>query len=129
MRRVVDAFRVSAANSVQAGFHGVELHAGHGYLLAQFLSRVNNTRDGEYGDRVALLISQGFRSVADIERALRSGADLVGMARPFMADPDFVRKVIAGDERSVRPCTGCNEGCRTFEPTGSCSETTSHAQG
>ncbi|MET9461716.1 FAD-dependent oxidoreductase [Streptomyces canus] len=209
VRRVVDAFRVSAANSVQAGFHGVELHAGHGYLLAQFLSRVNNTRDDEYGDRVALLaqvidairteigrlpigvrvsvepgdnsglglddltellprlydaspfayanvttgvrntyvpgmattrppllesvarlrtaiavpllISQGFRSVADIERALDWGADLVGMARPFMADPDFARKVIAGDERSVRPCTGCNEGCRTFEPTGSCS--------
>lgn len=209
VRRVVDAFRVSAANSVQAGFHGVELHAGHGYLLAQFLSRVNNTRDDEYADRIALLaqvidairteigrlpigvrvsvepgdnsglglddltellprlyeaspfayanvttgvrntyvpgmattrppllesvarlrtavavpllISQGFRSVPDIERALDSGADLVGMARPFMADPDFARKVIAGDERSVRPCTGCNEGCRTFEPTGSCS--------
>jgi 2,4-dienoyl-CoA reductase (NADPH2) len=209
VRRVVDAFRVSAANSVQAGFHGVELHAGHGYLLAQFLSRVNNTRDDEYGDRIALLaqvidairteigrlpigvrvsvepgddsglglddltellprlyeaspftyanvttgvrntyvpgmattsppllesvarlrtaiavpllISQGFRSAADIERALDAGADLVGMARPFMADPDFARKVIAGDERSVRPCTGCNEGCRTFEPTGSCS--------
>ncbi|WP_405748223.1 FAD-dependent oxidoreductase [Streptomyces canus] len=209
VRRVVDAFRVSAANSVRAGFHGVELHAGHGYLLAQFLSRVNNVRDDEYGDRIALLaqvidairteigrlpvgvrvsvepgdnsgldlddltellprlyeaspftyanvttgvrntyvpgmattrppllesvarlrtavavpllISQGFRSVADIERALDSGADLVGMARPFMADPDFARKVIAGDERSVRPCTGCNEGCRTFEPTGSCS--------
>ncbi|MFH9001981.1 FAD-dependent oxidoreductase [Streptomyces afghaniensis] len=209
VRGVADAFRISAANSVQAGFHGVELHAGHGYLLAQFLSRATNTRDDEYGDRIALLaqvidairteigerpigvrvsvepgensglglddltellprlyaaspfayvnvttgvrntyvpgmattrppllesvarlrsalalpllVSQGFRSVADIEGALDSGADLVGMARPFMADPDFARKVIAGDERSVRPCTGCNEGCRTFEPTGSCS--------
>lgn len=208
-RRVVDVFRVSAANSVQAGFHGVELHAGHGYLLAQFLSRVNNTRDDEYGDRIALLaqviatiraeigelpigvrvsvepgensglglddliellprlnaaspfayvnvttgvrntyvpgmattrppllesvarlraavalpllVSQGFRAVTDMERALAAGADLVGMARPFIADPDFARKVVSGDERSVRPCTGCNEGCRTFEPTGSCS--------
>ncbi|MET7515924.1 FAD-dependent oxidoreductase [Streptomyces sp. NPDC005480] len=209
VRRVVDAFRISAANSVQAGFDGVELHAGHGYLLAQFLSRATNTRDDEYGDRIALLaqvidairteigrhsigvrvsaepgensglglddlvellprlhaaapftyvnvttgvrntyvpgmattrppllasvarlraatglpllVSQGFRSAADIERALDSGADLVGMARPFIADPDFARKAVAGDERSIRPCTGCNEGCRTFEPTGSCS--------
>ena len=63
--------------------------------------------------RVTLWLQRGAAVAAETD----SGADLVGMARPFMADPDFARKVIAGDERSVRPCTGCNEGCRTFEPT------------
>src|SRR5688572_16136060 len=43
---VVEAFRVSAANAAEAGFQVVELHAAHGYLLAQFLSGATNRRPG-----------------------------------------------------------------------------------
>ena len=39
---IVEGFRVSAVNAVEAGFQVVELHAAHGYLLAQFLSAVTN---------------------------------------------------------------------------------------
>ena len=35
---VIEGFRVSAVNAEQAGFQVIELHAAHGYLLAQFLS-------------------------------------------------------------------------------------------
>ena len=35
---VVEGFRVSAVNAVEAGFQVIELHAAHGYLLAQFLA-------------------------------------------------------------------------------------------
>jgi 2,4-dienoyl-CoA reductase (NADPH2) len=35
---VVEGFRVSAVNAAEAGFQVIELHAAHGYLLAQFLS-------------------------------------------------------------------------------------------
>src|SRR5207237_996308 len=39
---VVAGFRASASNAAQAGFQVVELHAAHGYLLAQFLSPATN---------------------------------------------------------------------------------------
>src|SRR4051794_17284660 len=43
---IVEGFRVSAVNAVAAGFQVVELHAAHGYLLAQFLSAATNHRAG-----------------------------------------------------------------------------------
>jgi 2,4-dienoyl-CoA reductase-like NADH-dependent reductase (Old Yellow Enzyme family)/thioredoxin reductase len=37
--------------------------------------------------------------------------DLVGLARPFLADPDWVRKVEAGDEEAILLCPACHQGC------------------
>ena len=44
---IVEGFRLSTVNAAQAGFQVVELHAAHGYLLAQFLSPSTNLRAGE----------------------------------------------------------------------------------
>ena len=41
---IVEGFRVSAVNAADAGFQVIELHAAHGYLLAQFLSAATNRR-------------------------------------------------------------------------------------
>src|SRR6516225_2379527 len=41
---VVEGFSVSTVNASRAGFQVVELHAAHGYLLAQFLSASTNLR-------------------------------------------------------------------------------------
>jgi 2,4-dienoyl-CoA reductase-like NADH-dependent reductase (Old Yellow Enzyme family) len=68
-----------------------------------------------------LLISQAFRRGADVDAALAAGADLVGMARPLIADPDLPAKLLAGREREVRPCVSCNEDCRAFDPVLLCS--------
>jgi 2,4-dienoyl-CoA reductase (NADPH2) len=38
-------------------------------------------------------------------------ADMVSMARPFLADPDFVRKAAAGRAREIAPCIACNQAC------------------
>jgi 2,4-dienoyl-CoA reductase (NADPH2) len=206
---VIEGFRVSAVNAGQAGFQVIELHAAHGYLLAQFLSPNTNLRPdaGSAAERVQivsriaqairastpelligirlsaegeaeaghtldglcellpelapfvdyvnvtvgvrttyvkdmgtdgpplltaieqlrplvdrpLLISQAFRRGHQVEQALASGADLVGIARPLIADPDFPAKLLAGREAAIRPCVSCNEDCRTFDPVLLCS--------
>ncbi len=38
-------------------------------------------------------------------------ADMVSMARPFLADPDFVAKAVAGDAAQIAPCIACNQAC------------------
>ena len=66
--------------------------------------------------RGALLVSHAFRRPEWIEEALAAGADLVGMARPLIADPDLPRKLFDGRTDEIRPCVACNEDCRTFDP-------------
>ena len=207
--QVVEGFRDSAVNAARAGFQAIELHAAHGYMLAQFLSPASNLRPGaehpagrvqivariveairasvpevvlgirvsaEGGDEAGhtlealcamlpllatladyvnvtvgvrttyvkdmateeppllddvakiraavdgpLLISQAFRTGEQIERALAAGANLVGMARPLIADPDMPAKLLSGREAEVRPCVSCNEDCRAFDPVLLCS--------
>ena len=60
----------------KAGFDGVEIHAGHSYLLNSFLSRVWNRRDDEYG---CASLATRARFPADIIRAARArvGKDFV----------------------------------------------------
>ncbi len=41
----------------------------------------------------------------------RGMADMVSMARPFLADPDFVAKAAAGQADRIAPCIACNQAC------------------
>ncbi|WP_404375360.1 FAD-dependent oxidoreductase [Vreelandella aquamarina] len=46
------------------------------------------------------------------ERVLAEGhADMVSMARPFLADPEWVRKAEAGLEKEINTCIACNQAC------------------
>ncbi|MGG1948536.1 alkene reductase [Trinickia sp. NRRL B-1857] len=46
---IVDDFRAAARNAMAAGMDGVEIHAGNGYLLDQFINSNSNRRDDRYG--------------------------------------------------------------------------------
>ncbi len=46
---LVARFAAAAARAQQAGLDGVELHAGHGYVLSAFLSPASNRRTDAYG--------------------------------------------------------------------------------
>ncbi len=41
----------------------------------------------------------------------RGEADMVSMARPFLADADFVAKAAAGRAADIAPCIACNQAC------------------
>ncbi|GAB2860396.1 NADPH-dependent 2,4-dienoyl-CoA reductase [Pseudoduganella ginsengisoli] len=47
----------------------------------------------------------------------RGDADMVSMARPFLADPDFVVKAATGRVDEINTCIGCNQACldHTFQ--------------
>ena len=52
------------------------------------------------------------------EQLIANGeADLVSMARPFLADPDFVNKAAEGRADEINTCIACNQACldHTFE--------------
>ncbi len=50
------------------------------------------------------------------EKILADGqADLIGMARPLIADPELPNKAMRGDADDVRACIHCNDGCIFFK--------------
>ena len=49
VEQVRDDFIAAAVRAQRAGFHGVELHGAHGYLICEFLSPEINFRTDQYG--------------------------------------------------------------------------------
>jgi 2,4-dienoyl-CoA reductase (NADPH2) len=53
-----------------------------------------------------------FKDPLQADRALQQGqADLIGVVRGQIADPDFVRKARAGAASDIRTCLSCNQEC------------------
>ena len=150
-----------------ADFDAVEIHAGHSYLISQFLSPTTNKRTDEFGGSVenrtrfcrmvieevrkqvgpfspimlrlsademvegGNTLEDGWRSympravkerfgkpcismgnIRDpevAEKLLADGdADLIGMGRGLIADPEWVNKVATGHECDIRKCISWN---------------------
>ncbi|MBK6045291.1 FAD-dependent oxidoreductase [Streptomyces globisporus] len=61
---------------------------------------------------VPLVTSNRINTPEVAEDILASGrADMVSMARPFLADPEFVAKAAAGRADAINTCIGCNQAC------------------
>ncbi len=206
IREIVQAYAFAAETAVLGGYDGVELSAGHGYLINQFTSPGSNKRTDEYGGplenrvrfacetvravrerlkghvvgvrvngdefrpegsdaeeckRIALLldaegvdyisvsaahmstpwityppmgtplgtlvplaaaikkqarapvfVSHRIKKVELAEQIVAQGhADMVGMARAHIADPELARKAAEGRVEDIRPCIGVMQGC------------------
>jgi len=62
--------------------------------------------------RIPRFVTGRFRTLQDVDEAIARGdADMVGMTRAHIADPDIVRKTLEGRGHEIRPCIGCNQGC------------------
>ncbi|MCC7320804.1 MAG: NADPH-dependent 2,4-dienoyl-CoA reductase [Rubellimicrobium sp.] len=62
--------------------------------------------------RVPVVASNRINTPEVAEGILARGeADMVSMARPFLADPHFLRKARAGRPERIAPCIACNQAC------------------
>jgi 2,4-dienoyl-CoA reductase (NADPH2) len=62
--------------------------------------------------KIPVITSNRFNVPETAESALAEGcADMVSMARPFLADADFVNKAAAGKRDEINVCIGCNQAC------------------
>ena len=62
--------------------------------------------------RIPLVATNRINTPEVAEQVLADGmADMVSMARPFLADPDFVNKAAAGKADEINTCIGCNQAC------------------
>lgn len=204
--QIVKKYGQAAKRAQAAGFDTVEIHAGHSYLISQFLSALTNHRTDEFGGsaenraRFARMVLEEVRAqvgphfpifvrisadefleggntledtldylqyfqeeadVIDVSAGLNSSiqyqidanylpdgwrsymakavkerygkpcvttgnirnpqvaedilakgdADIIGMGRGLIADPDWVNKVEFGDVCDIRKCISCNIGC------------------
>ena len=87
VQQLVCDFVAGAKRSEKAGFHGVEIHGAHGYILTQFLSETYNQRKDQYGgsfegrSRVFFEIIDGIRKqcTADMVLGVRLSPEMHGL--------------------------------------------------
>ncbi|TAI67811.1 alkene reductase [Bradyrhizobium sp. Leo170] len=73
---IIEDFRRGAANAIEAGFDGVEIHGANGYLLDQFAKDGTNKRTDAYGGSIenrARLMLEVSKAVAAEVGAERTG--------------------------------------------------------
>ena len=76
-----------------------------GYMLP-------SSRQLTEGVSLPRIVAGRFRTLDEAQQVLNEGvADMVGMVRAQIADPNLIRKTRAGKAEEVRPCIACNQGC------------------
>ncbi len=129
-------YRISLLDLVEGGqtweevvdlAHGLEeagvtvLNTGIGWHEARVPTIITQVPRGAWRQATARLkaevsvpvcASNRINSPEMAEEILASGeADLVSMARPLLADPDFVNKAAAGRADEINTCIACNQAC------------------
>ena len=64
----------------------------------------------------ALILTGGIRSLENMQQALNSGADIAGLSRPFICEPDFLLRLQgAGGQSRLSRCISCNQCFSLYE--------------
>jgi 2,4-dienoyl-CoA reductase-like NADH-dependent reductase (Old Yellow Enzyme family) len=64
---------------------------------------------------VPITVAGRIRTASEAEAILAEGqADLIAMARTWIAEPDWIRKLEDDREDEIRPCMSCSQGCLGF---------------
>jgi 2,4-dienoyl-CoA reductase-like NADH-dependent reductase (Old Yellow Enzyme family) len=84
---VIQRFTITSIRAEQAGFDGVEIHAAHGYLLAQFLSPLTNKRDDKWGGN----LENRARLLTDIVKSVKAACGRSFAVAVKLNSADFQR--------------------------------------
>ncbi|MZD56392.1 NADPH-dependent 2,4-dienoyl-CoA reductase [Streptomyces sp. SID5606] len=111
---------ISLAKAVEAAGATI-INTGIGWHEARIPTIATSVPRGAYtwvtrrlmGEVTVPLVTTNRINTPEVaERLLAEGAaDMVSMARPMLADPDFVAKAAAGRPEDINTCIGCNQAC------------------
>ena len=109
LARAIEGAGASVLNS-GIGWHEARIptiatsvpRAGFAWLTARLRGEVT----------IPVIASNRINTPEVAEGILAAGqADMVSMARPFLADPEFVAKAASGRAAEIAPCIACNQAC------------------
>lgn len=95
---IIEDYRIAARNAIEAGFDGIEIHGGNGYLIDQFLRQTSNKREDEYGGSSKNRLRFPMEVIQAVSEEI--GADKVGIRlAPFitqrgMNDPEVIPLIL-----------------------------------
>ncbi|MFJ3645289.1 FAD-dependent oxidoreductase [Streptomyces murinus] len=111
---------VTLAKAVEAAGATI-INTGIGWHEARIPTIATSVPRGAYtwvtkklmGEVTIPLVTTNRINTPDLAEELLAGgcADMVSMARPMLADPDFVAKAAAGTPEAINTCIGCNQAC------------------
>ncbi|WP_332852813.1 NADPH-dependent 2,4-dienoyl-CoA reductase [Duganella sp. S19_KUP01_CR8] len=97
------------------------LNSGYGWHEARVPTIVTSVPRGAFASlagrlrrevTIPVVASNRINMPAEAEGILQRGdADMISMARPFLADADFVNKAAQGRADEINTCIGCNQAC------------------
>ncbi|MFR9792937.1 FAD-dependent oxidoreductase [Streptomyces sp. MB22_4] len=111
---------VTLAKAVEAAGATI-INTGIGWHEARIPTIATSVPRGAYtwvtrklmGEVAVPLVTTNRINTPELAEELLAGgyADMVSMARPMLADPDFVAKAAAGTPEAINTCIGCNQAC------------------
>jgi len=109
LARAVEAAGATIINT-GVGWHEARIPTIATMVPRAAFSWVTRRLKGEVG--IPLIATNRINDPATGEAVLARGdADMVSMARPFLADPEFMNKAAAGRADEINTCIGCNQAC------------------
>lgn len=104
-RGLIDYVNVSVGNYNSFAKMVGGMHEPAGYELPTSLPITRRVKS-------PTMVVGRFRTLEECDQIIRAGdADMVGLVRAMIADPDLVTKSLSGKVDQVRPCIGCNQAC------------------
>lgn len=92
------------------GWHAAQIPTVAGLVPPAAFSWITRRLIGEIN--IPLIVSNRINDPAVAERILAEGdADMVSMARPFLADAEFVKKAAQNRADEINTCISCNQAC------------------